>query len=274
MKSSQFMIRRFVELPAPAGTSRRGFTLVELLVVIAVIAILAALLLSALANAQTKARRTACLSNMRQVGLAMNLYVGESRGRLPNPPANSTPDFNNATAPDNPLKLFRPFLGLNDPNAASPIFICPAAQPATNPVHAPLGTSSTALMLNQVVLNWGLERVANPARMVVIQENYALMNYLWYQPENTNSDRSLPGHHYTRWHMWTTSTAPPWSGARREHYCNLHQGGGNLLWADGHVAYKLSARTSSLDWGLLDPGRADSPWQPTLAHSRDTYTFP
>jgi prepilin-type N-terminal cleavage/methylation domain-containing protein len=68
---------------SPTQESRRGFTLIELLVVIAIIAILAAMLLPALARARQRSQRTACLSNLKQVGVAFQLYLDENGDRFP-----------------------------------------------------------------------------------------------------------------------------------------------------------------------------------------------
>ena len=60
-----------------------GFTLIELLVVIAIIAILAALLLPALRQAREQARRAQCISNLRQIGVALEMYRQDNDGRDP-----------------------------------------------------------------------------------------------------------------------------------------------------------------------------------------------
>jgi prepilin-type N-terminal cleavage/methylation domain-containing protein len=84
-------IRLPTTLPGCAGKDgrcpRQGFTLIELLLVISIIAILAALLMPALAIAQAKGKRTACLNNLKQCVLSFQMYSADNDGKLaPNYP--------------------------------------------------------------------------------------------------------------------------------------------------------------------------------------------
>src|SRR5438034_10320269 len=90
--------------------SSDGFTLIELLVVIAIIVLLAALLLPALAAAREAGRKASCLSNLRQIGIALHAYASDSDGKIPYgpkaPPFTSPSDFYPSTgAPTSLLSL-------------------------------------------------------------------------------------------------------------------------------------------------------------------------
>ncbi|MHB0998397.1 MAG: type II secretion system protein [Armatimonadota bacterium] len=72
----------------------RGFTLIELLVVIAIIAILAAILFPVFSSARESARRTSCISNLKQLGIAISMYKEEYDSTWPAAPALFAPPFN------------------------------------------------------------------------------------------------------------------------------------------------------------------------------------
>src|SRR5262249_31180217 len=78
-------MRKFHQIAAGRRHPIVAFTLIELLVVIAIIGILAALLLPVLAAAKERSYRTQCVNNLKQLGIAIELYAGDHANQLPGP---------------------------------------------------------------------------------------------------------------------------------------------------------------------------------------------
>jgi prepilin-type N-terminal cleavage/methylation domain-containing protein/prepilin-type processing-associated H-X9-DG protein len=189
----------------PAGnTHRRAFTLVELLVVIAVIAILAALLLPVLSAAKAKAKRTACLNNLRQINLGLRAYCDDYN--------DATPGTRGAKFGTPSWSSYRKLMGNyvdvhGEPSPQNKLFACPADTFYVNLLRRSNGTglayvraplfAQTNFEYSSYAFNGGAKTISgtdtpgigdqkissikDPSRTVLIAEVPAFFPYSWHQ---------------------------------------------------------------------------------------------
>jgi prepilin-type N-terminal cleavage/methylation domain-containing protein/prepilin-type processing-associated H-X9-DG protein len=231
----------------PAHPARRGFTLIELLVVIAIIAILAAILFPVFAQARDKARASACLSNVKQLGLAVQMYAQDYDDTLPI----HLGDVNNFLADKavaNWAKCLSPYV------KNTQIYSCPSSvlPPGSTPKNSPPPYNSyqgNAVLLS--IKGTALARIPNPADIVFCQENYFNWTTIWNRPAQVKLNP--PGFQY--WHLVDCRVAyigpPVISPGCWEQYNSRHFQGGNIVFADGHAKFRKASTMRSGEFGLV-----------------------
>jgi prepilin-type N-terminal cleavage/methylation domain-containing protein/prepilin-type processing-associated H-X9-DG protein len=259
----------------------RGFTLIELLVVIVIIAILAAMLLPALAKAKSRAQQASCLSNLRQWGLADNLYVNDNNEIFPWPRY----QVSQTAIQDNPLwtqvvsfydlsqgndvwfnalpsyvggkPLYSWAINPNDFASLNSIFTCPSALAVgINPMDVP---SSHGFMdaAARPLFNYAMnsKSLANEAANAILKTTMIAhpSSFALFSDVRNRSD-DMPFNVVGSANQ--TDLATPHCYTTR--FSARHNSGGNVTFSDGHAAHFQYAVV--VDTSGKDPGNPDIDW--------------
>jgi prepilin-type N-terminal cleavage/methylation domain-containing protein/prepilin-type processing-associated H-X9-DG protein len=256
----------------------RGFTLIELLVVIAIIAILASMLLPALASAKTKANRIVCLSNLKQWGLALGMYLDDNQQVFPDfSIADNTPGAAAGYDQDNIhwtdlagfaaggfgnsawFNALPPYVSQNAlwQYAANPtnfvnghnVFKCPSAQFLPTEVD-PLNRVAFSYGINFKGTN-GAVPAGSPFKAGVVAHP---SSFVFFSDVRANSGE-VP--------FYGANPLNDLGAARGSlnHVSSRHTAGANLTFLDGHSAYyRYSYLCYQKGTKIGDPGRPDVNW--------------
>lgn len=230
----------------------RAFTLIELLVVVAIIAIIAAILFPVFAQAREKARSIACLSNCRQIGTALYIYVQDYDEKYPQEhPATGNPVVDDSNAQlekidyGSPLDKILPYVAGKDSSKIQ-LFICPSDPD-------PHGKSITDAFGNCLSSN---APPPGPLSSYIINAYYLFGTTLAQIPTPSQSiylvERRSEGNRATdfcdvHYHPWLAEVELPGNSVDRTNPIALaakrHTGGSNYVYADGHARWQRFENT-------------------------------
>lgn len=218
---------------------KSAFTLIELLVVIAIIAVLAAILFPVFARAKAAAKASVCLSNVREIGMATLMYLGDSDDTYPQTKDSSsspaTDDANGSMAvPDygSPFDLIAPYAASRTGKNASKLFVCPES-------YDPYGQNCVAInpdvpSLNSYLTNayfiFGLSQSSIPAPA-------SLIEYSERRTKPTDVEPPYCDYAYYPWFSTLNPSAPEndMDAANGAVATAIHNGLATYAFADGHV---------------------------------------